>query len=637
MKIEEKYKELSEVQHILHRPGMWVGSTKPEEKDMFIYNNETGKMQSVTLEYVPGMLKVVDEIISNSCDEFRRGKKNMGLTELLVSIDDDNTITVRDNGGIPIVKHKTAGVYVPEFIFGRLRTSSNYNDDEDRNVIGTNGLGSSLTNVFSDYFRIDSADGINEFSGSWKDHMTPNNDVVVKKCGKNTHYTKTTFRLDLSQFKVDTIDDNFKNIIHKRCIDAAAANPGLKVIFKASLSDGEAIDETWKFKTFEDYIDLYSDLLVETSNRLQFSNKLADVYVFPGSNLDVAFVNGAECSKGTHIRAARNDINSTVADYLAKKDKIEVTTRAVNGKYAVFMNINVSNPSYDSQTKDTLTTPMDKFSMDESITWEVPQKFLEQVTKSEIVNLMRDWYKKEAAAEDQKTLRKLNAEAKKGLKRPDKYVAANSKNKHDRCLFIFEGDSAYSGFREARDPNQHGAYVMKGVPMNCLDMTPVQIMKNEVFNDIITILGLEFGSSFDIKKLKYDRIVIATDADVDGDKIAALLILFFYMNWPEIISNHILSRIEVPIIIASKGKNKKVYYKMDDYRAEQKEVKSWQIKYVKGWAGYTPSEYREIIRGDKFVYFRCDRLCESMLRKWFGKDADTRKELMSEVIKSVEE
>src|SRR5574344_548917 len=130
-KIEDKYKELSEVQHVLLRPGMWVGSIKEEEKDMYIYDRDTETMRLKTVNYIPAMLKVVDEVISNSCDEFRR-VDNMGLTELKIEISGD-TIKIRDDGGIPVQMHKVAGCYVPEFIFGRLRTSSNYDDTEDRN------------------------------------------------------------------------------------------------------------------------------------------------------------------------------------------------------------------------------------------------------------------------------------------------------------------------------------------------------------------------------------------------------------------------------------------------------------------------------------------------------------------------
>lgn len=629
-KVEEKYKELSEVEHILLRPGMWVGSTKAEEKDVFVYNSETAKMQNKTVEYIPAMLKVVDEVISNSCDEFRRSD-NMGLTQLKVTISKKKgRIIVRDNGGIPIVKHKEAGIYIPEFIFGRLRTSSNYDDTEDRNVIGTNGVGSSLANVFSKYFEVESADKKHKFHRSWSNNMQLNDDLKIDKC--DDHFTQTIMDLDFSRFdtSLKTFTDDFVDIIHKRCIDAAAANPGLEVIF---ISDDETVK--WKFKKFEDYIDLYSDLLEDIKDKLVFSNKLADVYVFPGSNIDVAFVNGAECSKGTHIRAVRNDINQTVVDFLQKKDKIEVTTRAVDGKYAVFMNINVSNPTYDSQTKDTLTTPQDKFSKDETIHWEVPEKFLGQIVKSEIIDLMRDWYKQKTAAEDQKTLRKLNADAKKGLKRPDKYVPANSKKKAERELWIYEGDSAATGFRVSRDPQTQGAYLMRGVPLNCLGMTPVQIMKNEVFNDIITILGLQWGSDFNPKQLNYGKIIIATDGDTDGDKIACLLLLFFN-NWPELIEQHIVCRSMSPIIIATKGKQQEVFYKLEDYRARQKELKTWQIKYTKGLGGLNPAQYKEMMRNPKYLYFHLDKTADTMFRKWFGKDADVRKELMTDILKNDE-
>jgi len=631
-KIEEKYKELSEREHCLLRPGMWVGSIKTEEADLFLYNEDTEKMSVDTVSYIPGMLKLVDEVISNSCDEFRR-KDNMGLTQLSVTISKAKArISIKDNGGIPIVKHKEGGVYVPEFIFGRLRTSSNYDDTEDRNVIGTNGVGSSLTNIFSKYFEVESADGKNKFHRSWSDNMSiVNDDLKIEKC--TDHFTKTTFDLDFSRFDTTdkTFTDDFIRVIQKRCIDAAAANPGLKVIFK---TDDTTLD--WKFKKFEDYIELYSDLLEDINDKYSFENKLANVYVFPGSSIDVAFVNGAECSKGTHIRAVRNEVNQAVADFLQKKDKIEVTTRAVDGKYAVFMNINVSNPSYDSQTKDTLTTPVDKFSKDENITWEVSDKFINQVLKSEIIELMRDWYAQKSAAEDQKTLRKLNAEAKQGLKRPDKYISATSKNKKERELWIFEGDSAATGLRDARNPQTQGGYLMRGVPLNALGMTGVQIMKNEVFNDIISILGLQWGSDFDIKKLNYGKIIIATDGDTDGDKIAALLLVFFN-NWPELAEQRILCRSMSPIIIATKGKQQETFYKLEDYRERQKELKSWQIKYTKGLAGLNTAQYKEMMRNPKFVYFKKDAMAESMFRKWFGKDADMRKELMSDVIKDENE
>ena len=626
-KIEEKYQELSEIQHILNRPGMWVGSTKSEEKESFIYNTKTGKFEMRITNYIPAMLKVVDEVISNSCDEFRR-KDNMGLTELRVVMNKDNgEIIVRDNGGIPIVKHKEAGVYVPEFIFGRLRTSSNYDDTEDRNVIGTNGVGSALCNVFSTFFEIESADGKNEFHRSWSNNMEKlNDDLKVTKCDKKTHYTQTRFRLDFLRFETDlkTFDDDFINIIHKRCIDAAAANPGLKVVFNCG---GEDIE--WKFNKLDEYIDLYSNIL-NIADKIPFENDLCTALIFPDSSVDVGFVNGAECSKGTHMKALRNEINQAVVDYISKKDKIkDLTARGVDNKYSVFININVSNPAYDSQTKDTLTTPIEKFSKDEKIKWEVNEKFLNKIIKSEIVALVRDWYKQKTAAEDEKALRKINRETNKGLKRPDKYITCSSRKKNERQLWIFEGDSAKAGFRGGRNPDIQAGYTMRGVPLNCYGMTPLQIMKNEVFNDIVTILGLKWGKEFDINELNFGKIVISTDADVDGDKIASLLLLFFN-NWPELIEKGIVCRSISPIIISRKGKDCKKFYTMEEFKAEEKKLKGYSHKYAKGLGGLSNQESKEMYQEPKFLYFKRDEAADSMFRKWFAKgDSETRKQMLN--------
>ena len=626
-KIEEKYQELSEIQHVLHRSGMWIGSIKNEEKDSFIYNIKTGKFEMKVVNYIPGMLKVVDEVISNSIDEFRR-KDNMGLTDLYVKIDKNTgEIIVRDNGGIPIVKHKEAGVYVPEFIFGRLRTSSNYDDSEDRNVVGTNGVGASLANIFSTYFEIESADGKNEFHRSWSNNMEKlNNDLKVKKCGKKTHYTQTRFKLDFSRFETDlkTFDDDFINIIHKRCIDAAAANPGLKVIFNNGNEDIE-----WKFKKLDEYIDLYSNIL-NITDKIPFENDLCTAWIFPDSSVDVGFVNGAECSKGTHMRAIRNEINQAVVDYITKKDKIkDLTTRGVDSKYSVFININVSNPSYDSQTKDTLTTPVEKFSKDEKIKWEVNEKFLNKIIKSEIVELVRDWYKQKSAAEDEKALRKINRETSKGLNRPDKYITCSSKRKSERQLWIFEGDSAKSGLRGGRNPEIQAGLIMRGVPLNCYGMTPVQIMKNEVFNDIVTVLGLRWGKEFNIDDLNFGKIVISTDADVDGDKIAALLLLFFN-NWPELFEKNIVCRNISPIVISRKGKDCKKFYTMEEFKEAEKKLKGYSHKYVKGLGGLSDKESKEMYQDPKFLYFKKDEAADSMLRKWFNKqDSNVRKDMLN--------
>lgn len=633
--IEEKYQEMSEREHILERSGMWIGSTKEEEAQMFLYNRDTAKMELKYVTYIPGMLKLVDEIISNSCDEYRR-KDNLGLNKIEVSVALNGTmLSVYDNGGIPVVKHKTAGCYVPEFIFGRLRTSSNYDDTEDRNVVGTNGVGSSLSNVFSKSFIVETADKKNSITIKWHNNMEECIDHGTPKKTKE-HFTKTMFELDFSRFDTQNkfYTEEFVEILHKRCIDAAVANPGIEVIFNVYDKTFSNIEysETWKFDKFDEYIDLYSEYAENdnfTKDLIYFGDSQKKVWVSPCGNLNIGFVNGAECSKGTHIRAVRNEINQSINEYLLKKEKIDVGTRGIDSKYSMFIIIDVVNPAYNSQTKSELTTPVSRFTRDEG-KFEVPKKFLDEINKSEIINTVLDWYKQKSAAEDAKIIRQLNKQSGKGLKRPDKYITCSSKVKKNRQLWIFEGDSAKSGFRGGRIPDIQAAYMMRGVPMNTFNMPPLQIMKNEVFSDLVNILGLKWGKEFNINDLQYGKIVIASDMDVDGDKICALLCLMF-ANWPELFENNIICRSVSPIIIARKGKNCKKYYKMEDFKKDEKQLKGYTFKYTKGLAGLSNEESKEMYHEPIFHYFKLDDMSESMFRKWFNKeDSDTRKQMLNE-------
>ena len=231
--------------------------------------------------------------------------------------------------------------------------------------------------------------------------------------------------------------------------------------------------------------------------------------------------------------------------------------------------------------------------------------------------------------EDEKALRKINRETNKGLKRPDKYITCSSRRKNERQLWIFEGDSAKAGFRGGRNPDIQAGYTMRGVPLNCYGMTPLQIMKNEVFNDIVTILGLKWGKEFDINELNFGKIVISTDADVDGDKIASLLLLFFN-NWPELIEKGIVCRSISPIIISRKGKDCKKFYTMEEFKAEEKKLKGYSHKYAKGLGGLSNQESKEMYQEPKFLYFKKDEAADSMFRKWFAKgDSETRKQMLN--------
>lgn len=635
--IEQTYKSMDEIEHILLRPGMYVGSTRYEERKTFVYDNDDNTMQLKTITYVPAMLKIFDEVLSNSCDEFRRDT-NLGLTKIEVTIHRDGKIIVRDNGGIPIVKHKDAGCYVPEFIFGQLRTSSNYDDDDDRQLIGTNGVGSALCNVFSKKFIIDSADGKNAFHRSWCNNMqTLCDDLKIKKC--KDHYTQTTFEIDFDKFDIDDdyLSDDMIAIMQKRCIDAAAANLGLKVYFKYIDENNKTLfNEMYVFKKFEHYILMYNDY-IEQDTSFKYSDEQKSIWIYPGNtNINVGFVDGAECSRGTHINATRLIINRAIREQLEKK-KIDVTLNNIDTKYSMFCIMNVSNPTYDSQTKECLTTPADKFVKDDKWKFTLSDDFIKRAVKSEIVELVLDWYRKKQEADDIAKIRKMNRESGK-LLRSDKFINCNSKRAEERQLWIFEGDSAAAGFRQGRNSQTQAGYLMRGVPLNCIGMSATAIMKNQVLNDIVKILGLKWGEYNHKDDLKYQKIVIASDRDFDGHKIAALMLVFFN-HFPELFEQQLVCRIVSPIIIATKGTGKradvKKYYDLETYRKDQKHLRGYEIKYVKGLGGQNISQYREMMQSNNFEYYTKNEITDTILTKWFGKGiASVRKDMLKENVEA---
>ena len=627
--IEEIYKSMDPIEHIILRPGMYIGSVKNEPRQMFIYSDEENKMILKDIDYIPGLVKLLDEIISNSCDEYRR-ETNMGLTKIFVNLDKTGLVNIKDNGGIPIVKHKEAKVYIPEFIFGQLRTSSNYDDSENRDVIGTNGLGSKICNIFSEYFSIYTADGKKSFFRSWKNNMRIiNDDLKIKNCKE--HFTESNFKIDFSKFECDNeFSENFISIIEKRCIDAAASNLGLEINFKYTNNNKIIKNTKWKFKSFDEYIELYSDY-IDISEKITFKDEIMDIYIFPENGLNVTFVNGAECSKGTHIKAVRDLINSFISDYMKVKEKIEISNKNIDNKYSLFGLFKINNPTYDSQTKDYLINQIDKFSINPKYKLKLSDNFLKSIIKSEIKNIIIDWYKQKSEVEDQKILRKLNKQAKTKIKNNEKFINANSKNNKNKELWIYEGNSATSGFRYARDPQTQAAYLLRGVILNITNLTPSQIMENRELSDIITILGLQWGKN-DVTKLNFNKIIIATDADFDGSHICGLLLSFFNL-WPELYDNNMICRSITPIIIASKGNDIKKFYKMDEFKKNEKNLKGYKIKYAKGLGSLSNEEYKDMLKNPVLHYYKKDDLADNNLRLWFNKNiAKERKENMKNLV-----
>jgi len=201
--IEERYKKLTHKEHILTRPETYIGSIHTDTRDIFLPINcdnfENLKMEYRNVSYSPGFLKIFDEIITNASDHAIR----TGLvSHINVNITND-TISVENDGGIPVVMHSKEKMYVPELIFGNLLTGENYEDTEVRFVGGRNGYGAKLTNIYSKTFIVETGDGKKEYFQKFSENMSKMNKPKIKKSKKN--YTKITYIPDFEKFEMTEI------------------------------------------------------------------------------------------------------------------------------------------------------------------------------------------------------------------------------------------------------------------------------------------------------------------------------------------------------------------------------------------------------------------------------------------------
>jgi len=598
--IGKKYQLLDEIEHVLKRPGMYIGSTKPHTANEWILGD--GLYSKEELTYNPGFLKLFDEIISNSVDEHKRSGK---INTIKVSVSAD-TITLWDNGGIPVVQHPQHKVWIPELIFSNLRAGSNFNDDEGRTVAGTNGVGASLVNIFSKRFVIDTADGKNRFLQTFTDNMSKR--TVPKTSKTSQGFTEITYVPDLSRFEMKKIDDAHCKMMRKRVIDIAAANPGLKLEFNG---------EKYKFKTFKEYVDLYvNDSIWERSKDWEIS-----FGVSKDGFQSVSFVNSIHTKDGgTHENYVLNQVIEYLRAMIKKKHKVDVKPSEIKNHVFLFINCTVINPAFSSQTKEKLITEPKDFGTKHEVT----EKFAKAVFGSEVIQSLLDWIEQKKNAEERAELRKLNKSL--ASTKVLKLIDAKGKDRNKCVLGIFEGMSALSAVRKFRDPQTFGAFPLKGKFLNVSEMTNSGVIQNDEVVQLMASLGIKLGE--DPGDLRYGKVYIYTDADPDGDSIAGLLINFFNKYWPELFEQNRVFKVMTPLVVAKKGKEVKPFYSNEEYSEWEKKTgaKGWDVEYKKGLAALEDVEYRDIIHNPVLVKLQNDKQYKDSLSDWFGSDSEPRKE-----------
>jgi DNA topoisomerase-2 len=421
-------------------------------------------------------------------------------------------------------------------------------------------------------------------------------------------FTEITYVPDLARFEMTEINDSHWKMMRKRVIDIAAANPGLKLEF---------CGEKYRFKTFKEYVDLYvTDSIWEKSKDWEFA-----MGVSKDGYQSVSFVNSIQTKDGgTHETYIINQVIEYLRTMIKKKHKVDVKPSEIKNHMFLFINCTVINPAFSSQTKEKLITEAKDFGTKHDVT----EKFAKAVFSSEVIQSLLDWIEQKKNAEERAELRKLN----KSLSNTKvlKLIDAKGKDRNKCVLGIFEGMSALSAVRKFRDPQNFGAFPLKGKFLNVSEMTNSGVIQNDEVVQLMASLGIKLGE--EPKDLRYGKVYIYTDADPDGDSIAALLINFFNKYWPELFDQGRVFKVMTPLVVAKKGKDVKPFYSNEEYSEWEKKTgaKGWDVEYKKGLAALENVEYRDIIHSPVLVKLQNDKLYKDSLSDWFGSDSEPRKE-----------
>ena len=604
----EKYKRLTDVQHVLQRSGVYLGSIINTEREAFVVEND--KIVLKTVKYNPAIIKMFDEIISNSADESIRSGN---VKNIKVTINDDKSITVSDDGGIPVELHPEYKIYIPELLFGELRSGSNF-DDDNRTTAGMNGMGSVLVNIFSKMFKVETCDGKKKFTQTYYNNLSEKDEPIIKSSKANG--TSITFLPDYERLKCELDSDNI-SMIERRCYDIAANFPNVNVYFN---------NKKLSFKKFVDFCDMF----VDTAKISQKSDDW-EIVVTPSMNDDtfrhISFVNGIDTfNGGTHVDYVANQITTSVREYVKKKYKIDVKPNTIKQCLFVFVKASINAPMFTSQTKEQLIN--DSKSFDNPIV--LTQKTINDILKSDIVQKVLDWAENEKRKQELAELRKLNSQSKKSsLKHILKFDDASTKDRKSAMLFLAEGDSAAATIKAARKSNPNiGVFALRGKVLNVRNAKKSKILENEEIKNLMAITGLQLGVNVKKEDLYFQKIVIASDFDGDGHHICGLLCNLFGSLWPDLMRQNVLYRLKTPVIVAKTSKESLEFFSLDDYREWEKKGIKHTPKYFKGLGSWKTSDFERFLSDEKYItQIIADNEGMDMLEMVFGNEkGDDKKE-----------
>lgn len=626
MSTAKKYgiEKLNDYNHIRKRTEMYLGSRSQHTQEILVY--EDGKPALKEMSWVPALYTAFREAFDNAIDEVV-GHASGDRIDVEYS-PHDLKISIADNGrGIPFDYDDQHNTHIATMVLTQTKAGRNFNDRGE--IAGTNGLGISAVAMVSEKFTAtiwrDGQRFIQSFREDPKDKELIIDEPSITKITSGKTGTQVEFTLSSRVFNDLTLPEEF---VRSRVYDVAIANPNLKIYYnKKRIKTANTADKTL-FPKLKPMI-----LEVEEEG---FVSKFILVPNFTDSGETVhSIVNNIPAfNGGVHIDNFKRLFYSgilTALESKARRRKVMPNRADVQEGLLIYNITRMKAPDFDSQSKTRL--------INESAGAHVKAALGETDYFKKIVGRYPEWIEEIFERAEERTNKKALAETKKAAKAAKKakvegLMDATGKNREDCILFLTEGLSSVSGISSVRDAARHGGLGLRGKVSNVSGLKPQKILNDRTLVSIMNSVGLMVGEKAVRDELRYGRVYIAADMDVDGMNIAALLINFFYTLWPELFDPNQEAYVHVfmtPFIIAEKGKQRKYWYAHDYHEFSGADYQGWTITRAKGLGSLERVDWEFAINNPVSVPIVDDGNMSESLDLLFNNDrADDRKVWLEE-------
>ncbi len=538
---------LEGLEAVRKRPGMYIGSTSSR-----------------------GLHHLVYEIVDNAVDEALAGY----CDSIDVSINEDNSITVIDDGrGIPVDIQKKAGLPAVEVVFTILHAGGKFNNGSYKVSGGLHGVGASVVNALSEWLEVQVMRDGNVYQQRYERGKVMYPLKIVGKCGPNEHGTRVTFLPDKEIFEETVFDYDTLKI---RLQETAFLTRALKIVLRDRREE-EPVEKTFHYeggiREFVSYLNkgktpLYDQVLYCEGEKegvyVEVSMQHNDSYT---ENV-YSFVNNINTPEGgTHLTGFKNALTKTFNDYARKNKLLKENEESLSGEdiregLTAIISVKIGEPQFEGQTKQKLGNSEARVAVDNIVSEQLTY-FLEQnpsVAKAICEKSILAQRARAAARKARELTRRKSALD--GVALPGKLADCSDKNPENCEIYIVEGDSAGGSAKTARSRATQAILPLRGKILNVEKARMDRIYGNAEIKAMITAFGTGIHEDFDISKLRYHKIIIMTDADVDGAHISTLLLTFLYRFMPELIKQGYVYLAQPPLYKIEK--NKRVWYAYSD-------------------------------------------------------------------------